>query len=170
MRRTACYLLGFVGLAIWLSGCANAPTYPIEPEIEYVGMNRTEILQSRNNVSQIDTLIIRFSFTDGDGDLGDADSINIFMTDSRDGFRHSFKVNEIPQLGSGDGISGEIALKITNSPSTKFFCCTFPNTNLACIPSEEFPVDEMFYTLQIRDRAGNLSNEIQTEPISILCQ
>ncbi|NRB63062.1 MAG: hypothetical protein HRU40_08580 [Saprospiraceae bacterium] len=170
MTRTLWHLLGLVGLAFWMNGCADAPSYPVEPEIEFLELNRTEILQSRNNIQQIDTLIIRFSFTDGDGDLGDADSINIFLTDSRDGFTHSFKVNEIPQLGSGDGISGEIALKLTNSPTTKYFCCTFPNTNLACIPSEQFPVDQMYYSIQIRDRAGNLSNTIQTELINILCQ
>lgn len=170
MKITRFFWYGLFALPFLLNGCAEAPTYPIEPVIEFQSLNRTEILQSRNNISKIDTLIITFSFTDGDGDLGDQDSINIFMTDSRDGFTHSFKVNPIPQLGSGDGIAGDIAIKLTNSPTTKYFCCTFPNTNLTCIASEEFPVDEMYYTIQIRDRAGNLSNTIRTDPIRILCQ
>lgn len=170
MKLTFHILVGLIGLILLGTGCADPPSYPIEPEIEFMNLNRSEIAQSRNNISRIDTMIITFSFTDGDGDLGDQDSINIFMTDSRDGFTHSFKVNPIPQLGSGDGIAGEIAIKLTNSPTTKYFCCTFPNTNLTCIPSEEFPVDEMFYTIQVRDRAGNLSNTIQTDPIRILCQ
>jgi hypothetical protein len=114
-------------------------------------------------------MIIRFGFTDGDGDLGDQDSINIFLTDSRDGFQHIFKINEIPELGSSSGISGEIAIKLTNSPATKYFCCTFPNTRVTCVPSTEFPKDTMSYSIRIKDRAGNFSNSIRTETFNILC-
>lgn len=171
MKVTRFFWYGLFVLAILLNGCAEAPTYPIEPIIEFKSLNRSEIPQSRSGgVDQIDTLIITFSFSDGDANLGDEDSLNIFMTDSRDGFTQSFKINPIPQLGSGDGIAGEIAIKLTNDPNLKNFCCTFPNTPLTCIASEQYPVDEMYYTIQIRDRAGNLSNTIQTDPIQILCQ
>ena len=157
-------------MAVSLFACSEAPEYPFEPVITYEGLSRITIPQSSNSVEQLDTLIIRIGFTDGDGDLGDRDSINIFMKDSRDGFEHVFKINEIPELGSSRSISGEIAVKLTNSPATRYFCCTFPNTRVTCVPSTEFPFDTMSYSIRVRDRAGNVSNTIRTETFRVLCQ
>ena len=157
-------------VSLIIASCSQAPEYPLEPIISYEGLSRIDIPQSSGSVSQLDTMVIRIGFTDGDGDLGDQDSINIFLTDSRDGFQHIFKINEIPELGSSAGISGQIAIKLTNSPSTKYFCCTFPNTRVTCIPSTEFPFDTMSYSIRIRDRAGNFSNQIRTETFRVLCQ
>ncbi len=156
--------------ALLSAGCSKPPVYPAEPVIEYVGVNQTTIRQSSGTSDQLDTLIISFSFTDGDGDLGSPDSINVFLTDNRDGFSHPFKINRIPQLGAGNGIMGQIDIKLTNSPDTKYFCCTYPNTNLTCIPNPQYPTDTMSYSIQLRDRAGNLSNIITTEPIILLCE
>ena len=160
----------FLLLALFSSACSTPPEFPFEPIITFEGLNRLAIPQSSATVSNLDTLVITIGFTDGDGDLGDRDSINIFLTDSRDGFEHIFKINEIPELGSSRGISGEIAIKLTNSPSTQYFCCTFPNTRVTCVPSTEFPADTMSYSIRIRDRAGNFSNRVRTETFSVLCQ
>ncbi|GAB5551195.1 MAG: hypothetical protein Sapg2KO_07860 [Saprospiraceae bacterium] len=164
------YIFYVIVLSISLFACSNPPEYPLEPIISYRGLSTINIPQSSSSVNALDTMIIRIGFTDGDGDLGDQDSINIWLTDSRDGFQHIFKINEIPELGSSSGISGEIAIKLTNSPATKYFCCTFPNTRVTCVPSTEFPVDTMSYSIRVRDRAGNFSNAIQTETFNILCQ
>lgn len=169
MQRIQTLIVGFFLIVLSFS-CSTPPEYPLEPVLTYRGLNRVSIPQSSGTQSTLDTLVVRLGFTDGDGDLGDKDSINIFLTDSRDGFQHIFKINEIPQLGSGTGISGEIAIKLTNNASTKYFCCTFPNTRVTCIPSTEFPTDTMSYTIRVRDRAGNWSNTIRTETFSILCQ
>lgn len=163
------YIFYSIVLSILLFACSTPPEYPLEPIISYRGLSTINIPQSSSSVDALDTLIIRIGFTDGDGDLGDRDSINIWLTDSRDGFRHIFKINEIPELGSSRSISGEIAIKLTNSPATKYFCCTFPNTRVTCIPSTEFPVDTMSYSIQVRDRAGNFSNSIRTETFNVLC-
>ena len=164
------YIFLSIFAGYFLLACSKPPVYPLEPVITYEGLSRAEIPQSSNSVDQLDTLIIRLGFTDGDGDLGDQDSVNIILTDSRDGFENIFKIKPIPALGSGDGISGEIAIKLTNNPNTKYFCCTFPNTRVTCIPSTEFPTDTMSYSIRIRDRAGNWSNTIRTETFTILCQ
>lgn len=166
--RKYIFFLTLIGLTAF--GCSNPPTYPLEPVITYEGISRSEIPQSSNSIEDLDTMIIRVGFTDGDGDLGDADSVNIILKDSRDGFENIFKIKPIPALGSGDGISGTIAIKLTNNPNTKYFCCTFPNTRVTCIPSTEYPFDTMSYSIRIRDRAGNWSNSIKTETFSILCQ
>lgn len=150
--------------------CSRPPEFPKEPVIEYIGLSNNRIVQSRAATIPLDTIEIMFSFTDGDGDLGSADSINVILTDSRDGFEHVFKVSEIPKLGSGSGIQGKIAIRLTNSVDTRYFCCTFPNTNLTCIPSATYPTDTMTYAIRIRDRTGNWSNTVRTELITILCQ
>ncbi len=148
-----------------LASCTNPPEYPNEPEIEYIGLNKNTIVQGNANTPS-DTLAIRFSFTDGDGNLGDRDSINIFLTDSRTGGQQVFRIEPIPEEGAANGIRGEITLRL---PNRIYICCTFPNSTQTCVPSEEFPIDTMSYAIQIRDRDGNMSNKIQTETFTILC-
>ncbi len=164
--KTKNYLL-LSALAFGLFNCVQPPDYPNEPEISYIGFNKLSIAQG-NQDAPPDTLILMFSFTDGDGDLGnDTDSIDIFYTDSRDGFRGLRRLPVIPDQGTGNGISGEVTLKFPNKPFN--ICCTYPDGATACQPNPNFATDTFSYTLQIRDRAGNFSNEIQTETVTILC-
>ena len=169
MKNIAVYSSPLLALSLLGWGCSQPPVYPKEPKIEFLSLNQNVIEQSRDASIKLDTIEIRFSFTDGDGDIGSEDSTNIFLEDSRDGTLQLFKVSPIPKLGAGDGLSGEIKILLTNNPNTKYFCCTFPNTNLTCIASKQFPTDELFYTIYIKDRARNSSNKIKTDPITILC-
>ena len=150
--------------------CSRPPEFPNEPIIEFIGLSKNTIIQSRSSQLPQDTIEISFKFTDGDGNLGNADSVNIILTDSRDGFNHLFKIGEIAQLGEGKGIQGSIKLTLTNRSDTRYFCCTFPNTRLTCIPSTTYPKDSLYYSIKIKDRAGNWSNTIKTDNITILCQ
>ena len=170
MMKKSGYFLFCLLILVLASTCSNPPEFPAEPVIKYLGVSHTSIDQSRGGGIPLDTIEIRFAFTDGDGDLGSKDSTNISLTDSRDNFEHFFKVSPIPQLGSGDGIQGEISIKLTNSPDTKYFCCTFPNTRLTCIPSTTYPTDSLSYFIRIRDRSGKWSNTIKTERITIFCK
>ena len=153
-------------LSVFLfAACEQPPNYPIEPEIEYVGVNRNIIAQGSFN-APLDTLIVTFSFTDGDGDIGDDSLTNVFLFDSRTGdLAEPIKVKPIPSQGTGNGISGEISVKIPNKPNR--ICCIIGNTS--CVSNPEQPIDTFSYTIQLRDRAGHFSNKVQTEPITILC-
>ena len=112
-----------------------------------------------------DSTLLVMSFTDGDGDIGNEDSVSIFLIDNRDNFElPGFKIPFIGEQGVGKGISGEISIVL---PTT---CCTFPNGVPPCQPSEEFPLDTLTYDLFIIDRAGNESNRITTEPIFLRCE
>jgi len=164
---TRLFLLVWAGLPL---ACSRPPEFPPEPVIEFTGLNKNTIIQSRSAMLPLDTIDINFKFTDGDGNLGNADSVNVVLTDSRDGFNHLFKIGVIPQLGAGKGIQGSIKLSLTNRSDTRYFCCTFPNTRLTCIPSTTHPKDSLHYTIKIRDRTGNWSNTIRTSTITILCQ
>jgi hypothetical protein len=154
--------IGFVAIA-----CIKRPEYPIEPVIQYEGLNKRTIAQGSSSALP-DTLNLRFSFTDGDGDLGyENDSLDIFLTDSRDGFIENLKLPVFPSQGTGIGISGEITVRIFNKPFN--ICCTFPNGQVPCTPSTVFPIDTFSYGIQIRDRAGHFSNKVQSEVITVLC-
>ena len=140
------FLTIFILTVIVQWSCLKAPEYPIEPIINFVGLTSEVMKQGAFNS---DSTIITFSFTDGDGDLGDNDSVNIFLTDERIGAK---------------GISGEIAIKVYTT------CCLFPNGQTPCTPSSQYPVDSLVYGIYIIDRGQHKSNIIYTPAIKLLCQ
>jgi len=146
-----------------IASCTKPPDYPIEPVLEFVSQSKTNMIQG-NTLN--DSLSVIFTFTDGDGDIsGGEDGPNIELIDSRTGeLAFVFKVPEIPNSNNKYGISGTIKLAIYND------CCLppFPISQL-CEPLPSFPEDELFYTIRLTDRAGNVSNSIQTEAIILKC-
>lgn len=62
-------LLLLVSLTGGLSGCLSAPTYPIEPGIDFQDLTVVRFVPP-NRQAPVDTFKIRVSFKDGDGDLG----------------------------------------------------------------------------------------------------
>lgn len=74
----------------------------------------------------------------------------------------------MPELGTTNGISGEITFRLLTT------CCVFPewvtDVQSPCDPSMQYPVDTLRYEIYIRDRAGHESNRIETEDIYLLCQ
>jgi hypothetical protein len=150
--------------SIALYNCANPPDYPNEPIIEFKNVSKTLLRQGQLN-SKNDSLIVSFSFTDGDGDLGDKDSVNIYITDLRDGNVRESRIPFIDPQGAGNGISGDISVQLYTT------CCTYVNSEgikLAC-ESVPVPYDTVVYSISIKDRSGNKSNTIQTPPIVLQC-
>lgn len=157
-------------LAVFLYACVQPPNYSDVPEITFERLNQDSIIQG-NGVIQgsQDTLEVIFSFTDGNGDIGaDNDSIDVFFQDSRDETVIPFKLPFIPDQGLGNGISGEVTVRIPNQPFN--ICCTFPDGSPPCLPNATYPVDTFSYKIFIKDRSGNESNRIQSDQITILCQ
>ncbi len=161
-------LLGFCSL----QACLQPPEYPSEPEIEYIGLNKTMVRQGSAG-AQPDTLTIRIAYTDGDGDIGAPSEgefqNNVVYIDNRNDLPSRVSVPFIPSLGLGNGISGQISFDIL---TTNFgMCCIYDDKNGEdpCQPSRAFPTDTLIYTVYIIDQAGNESNRIETEPIILLC-
>jgi hypothetical protein len=147
-----------------LYSCATPPNYPIEPYIEYLGMSKDTL---RRGAMQEDTTFVTFSFTDGDGDIGNKDTIDLFVTDLRTGVTESqFRVPEVPELGASNGIKGEITFRLFTT------CCIFP-PDLGLDPcngtSPQFRYDKVVYEFYLRDRAGHESNRVQTDTVYIRC-
>jgi len=155
MKNTALLFVLFVWC--W-TACVQPPDYPIEPEIEFVSLSKSDIKQN------VDTFSLTFSYTDGDGDIGidpESPENNVIITDSRTGSSDSFRVPVVPQQGAANGISGEITILVFAS------CCL--NSNPICQPTLNANPEEMTYSVQMFDRAGNASNVIQTSPIMLIC-
>jgi hypothetical protein len=146
--------------------CVNPPDYPDTPVIKYLGVNKIQVNQDNRPLLAEDTLSIRFSFTDGDGDLSLNDTTDVFLYDSRfPSLANPYKIPTIPLDGTGNGIRGEITINILSSNR---ICCI--ENGFPCPSNPQNPVDTFSYEIQIRDRAGNLSNRIRTETIDIICR
>lgn len=159
------FLGAYAGLSVlmlFISSCIKAPDYPDEPVLTYEGMSSDRMVQSDLN---LDSTILFLSFTDGDGDIGNDVEVNVFVTDTRDDFLAArYRLPMIPEAGSNNGVSGEIQLVLYTT------CCTFPNGQAPCTPSEQFPTDTVIYEIYIQDRAGNVSNIVRTDPITLECR
>lgn len=148
----------------WFSSCATPPDYPIEPFIEYVAVSKDTL---QRNVVSPDETFVTFSFTDGDGDLGDRDTLVLFVTDTRTGvLSNQYKVPEVPELGASNGIKGEITFRVLSS------CCNFPDDLMLDPCFDETPLyryDKIVYEIYLKDRAGHQSNTIRTDTIYLRC-
>ncbi|MFN0175982.1 MAG: hypothetical protein ACKVU0_15125 [Saprospiraceae bacterium] len=160
--------LAIVVLFFTFQYCVQPPDYPIEPVIEYVGLSKNLMQQGQGND---DFLFVTFSFTDGDGDLGYPENdttASVFIRDSRDSFaKPPLQLPYVEPQGAGNGISGEITIKLPT------VCCIFfdpDGFDLACedVPST-MVFDTFHYFIKIRDRAGHESNEIKTAAITLKC-
>lgn len=157
----------FLLLLVSAMSCTQPPDYPDEPVITFKSMSKNTMRQGSLIGVGADSLLMTISFTDGDGDLGEEGVLsplsNVYLIDQR--------INDtllpqtipfIPVQGAGNGISGDISFVLFPS------CCIY--LGQACEVFEEHPVDTVQYSIFIRDRAGNFSNQIESNPVFLLCQ
>jgi hypothetical protein len=166
MKKVTGLLLPVFFLLSLLVACLQPPDYPIEPVIAFERMSKTQMLQTPLGN---DSILVTFSFTDGDGDLGfeNNQTPDIFISDGRDSFaKPPYRIPYVGEQGVGNGISGEISIAI---PST---CCIYNPPGQIPLTCSEVPVawDTVFYRIYIQDRAGHKSNEIETALIRLKCK
>jgi len=155
----------FIFSILWV-GCADAPEYSPVPTLRFESISKDEMIQGR---AMEDSLIIKLFFTDGDGDFGTAtqsSESNIFIIDKRTNeIKDLFKAPEIPQQGANNGVSGTISIKVFNT------CCVFPAATgiPPCERTTLFPENDLILEIYIKDRAGNVSNTVNTEIIRLKC-
>jgi hypothetical protein len=81
--------------------CVKPPDYPDEPVIDFKTLSKNTMYQATFGQ---DSVVITFSFTDGDGDLGfQDDQSSIFIVDGRDSFsKPPYRIPYIEQQGAGN--------------------------------------------------------------------
>ncbi|MCY7363519.1 MAG: hypothetical protein LH629_15840, partial [Ignavibacteria bacterium] len=94
-----------IGSFIFISSCINPPEYNVVPAITFKSISKTIVNETTDSVD------ITFSFTDGDGDIGPANSddvtLDIYLTDSRDNSIKYYQLPYITPAGNVKAISGE---------------------------------------------------------------
>ncbi len=139
-------ILALATMAALLAGCKKEEVMPSAPEIAFVSMSTQSVHEFDERVT------VRFSYKDGDGDLGqeDPDNYTLWVKDARlegtDGYH-------IPPLAPEDvevPIQGELDVELN-----------------ALFLLGNSGQEETSYTVYIVDRAGNRSNEFTTGMIII---
>ncbi len=147
-------------LAVIFYGCANNPGFSDTPEIVFAGFSADTLVQGDLNT---DSLFIVLEFRDGDGDIGGGTE-NIIIMDNRTGDVYDFfKIPEIGDNGSQNGIEGTITIKLFTT------CCIFPESIPPCFAPPDYPTNEISFDIVMIDNAGNESNIETTPSVTLLC-
>ena len=169
----AFFFMAFV--AGFLQNCVQPPDYPKEPVIEFLSISPNVMLQRPFYVLPDSvTTTVTFSYTDGDGDLGypgNDTATSIIVRDARTPqLARQYQLPYVDEQGAGNGISGEVSLNIP------IVCCIPDPLNGIPLPpcdtlSPSMQMrDTVVFIIQIKDRAGHLSNPIETAPLILICR
>jgi len=138
-------------------GCSDNNNINSAPEITYTGINKDTLRQGSLGIE--DTLVVAFSFIDLDGDLS-GNPNNIEVIDNRTGELHF--TNAIPDLPAAN--NGNIGNAVLQIPT---LCCLFDDKPACSNP--EGALNSISFSITVFDAAGNESNMITTQEITIIC-
>ena len=140
-------ILSVVLALVVFTGC-NDDEDPVlaKPQIAFFSINPTVVTQFK------DSIIITVNFSDDDGDLGfkSPDSLSVSVLDNRLTKADLYYLSPVTPDGKELKVKGNFRIKIAN-------------TFLIGNGGEE----QTFYTIFVRDRAGNQSNIITTSNLTI---
>ena len=149
MKISRISLLAFsISLLLFsFSGCKKEEPISSTPSIKFISM--TPATATKN----VDEIKITIEYTDGDGDLGEntPDMKNLFCTDSRNGVTYEFRIPQLAPTGSNIIITGQ---QVFNLPPQGFI-------------DDNQTTETTTYSVYIVDRAGNQSNTVQTNMLTI---
>jgi len=173
MRRTrSLIILSLIFILLW--SCKKYEEYPPEPQIEFLDF---VLLRDAQGIDQRG--VLRFSFTDGDGNIGlyDNDTLppydyNLFVRyfEQQNGsFQEVFLVtpryiNDTTIVYDTATFNGRIPI-LTPAGKNKAISGEIEDTLFINNPLSAF--DTIMFELFIRDRDLNESNVIQTPPIVV---
>jgi len=168
-------------------GCIDEPEYADQPEISFSGIEIKPI--SRQAGLNIDSVGITINFTDGNGDLGLAPEEGYpeygeFETDAAGSptsvpnkFRDNYFINVFRKEGGtfqpvtfedGQEFGGRFPRLNTLGNDTSLEGEIFYSLQLFFGAGTTLqPLDTLRFQVQIADRAKNLSNIIETDPVVI---
>lgn len=158
--------------------CPREPDFSIIPEITPKAVIVDH--QTETGGTKLAIVNVTIGFTDGDGDLGRIDttdkSFNYFITmQKKKG--EVFKVftptglslnghfdNLNPQFNKKMKLRGELSYKVN---STFTLNSSFPSGKIDGVPEFLRAGDVVRFEVQIKDRAGNMSNKLTTDPAAL---
>lgn len=151
-----CYTFILIGSVAGLLGCKKK--YPPEPAIEFISISKNFLSQNG-----ADSLQIKFSFVDGDGDIGNEETDNVFVSDARTGqIIATYRMPEYNENTKHTYRKGEVNLVVYSQ------CCIYADSSM-CYANSNYPLDSMTYLIQVQDKTGNFSNTIETGIVQLDC-
>lgn len=153
-------------LSAFLFSCREKIKYPIIPYIEYVDFVKYPNAQGIDNKG-----ILKFSFTDGDGDIGLGPSDTLFPYNPGSQWYYNLFVTYYEKQ-NGDYVA--VVLPMTNNSRIPVITPEGENKSIKgdievelFINNPTSPYDTICFDVQIADRALNTSNIIRTPDIIV---
>jgi hypothetical protein len=136
-----------LGMVLTLAACRKEAALDPVPAIELVSVGPQQVLAFDEAVR------VRFTYADGDGDLGtaDPDAYTLWVKDSRLGSADGYHIPPLAPPDAQVAIQGELEVEL--SP-------------LFLLGNSGQEV--MTYSFFVTDRAGNRSNELTTAAITVV--
>ena len=131
---------------VFLFSCKKDEPYSTTPEIEFISLTPSSTPEFSQNVT------LKISYKDGDGDIGyeDPDAYSLFIKDARLPQADEYHVQPLTPPDQAIQIEGELSINLAG---------------LFVLGSDS--TESTKFTVKLRDRAGNWSNEVVTSNITI---
>lgn len=138
-----------IGLTICVSSCKPDPASDPVPTIEFISVEPSAVVEFQ------DSLTLRISYQDGDGDLGEnsPDAENLYLKDSRNDVTYGFRIQQLAPTGSEISIQGELDVILEHTSIT-----------------DASTSQTVTYEIWVVDRSGNESNRVQTGVVTVSAQ
>lgn len=162
----------YIFLTVWciylswaVSGCASKPDFSLRPDIDFdkIEVNRTSDLLGNTT----DSVTISVKFTDGDGDLGILDNseddnyfVNLFIRRNGRFVEFEFPNQELKFGGKFNDLSDGSAGPIQGTLQYSF--------NISPAAYQGMPKNDIWkFQVYLKDRAGNFSDTVFTDSITV---
>ena len=124
----------------------DEPLISHTPEIEFVTVTPTSYPQYSGDIT------FTVFYKDGDGDLGEDTPAakNLFLTDSRNNVTYKYRVQQLAPSGSSIAIEGKLNVALSGTGIT-----------------DASTSQTVTYSIYVTDRAGNKSNTVTSDAITI---
>lgn len=117
------------------------------PKIAFVSISPAVVQEYHDSIK------IVFSYVDGGGDLGDANTAvsNLFVEDSRNGIVYKYRIPQLSPDLVDVNVQGQFSVVISNTVIT-----------------DGSSLQKLHYIVYIQDRAGHTSNSVETTEIEVI--
>jgi hypothetical protein len=151
--KTVIYHFSIIFLVLLLSSCKDKEAITEIEEIPFIELKSV----SKSTIKAFeDSIVFEIFYRDGNGDLGENnDGIeNLFLIDSRNQITYTYRIPQLaPDLEQNESIAIQGILNVV-----------LKNTTLI---DESLTEEKTTYSIYMTDRAGNKSNTVVSEEITI---
>lgn len=140
------YISLLFGITLVFTSCKKEEKYSEVPEIEFVSLTPSSTSEFSQNI------VLKLTYKDGDGDIGneDPDIYSLYVKDSRLPRADEYHVKPLTPPDQNLQIEGELTIRLSG-----IFILGSDST------------ESTKFTVKLKDRAGNWSNEVVTSSIKV---